>query len=290
MDKADFTQRIASLSPAELLEEVDIWIADNSKAPDLVGWLDDFVKSNPSFDTDTLQALRVALYFLAREKENRAFNSLCALLAMDGFKSDVKADDWIIPNMHRILGSIASPENVDTIETLVLDKTLTEETREQALLAIHFLWLEKVLNDRTVTEIYRRLIEESLKSGKIEERMAMALCLNSAVVGGVSLRTEIASVIDSGFLGENTETVAKAVQTIITQGKRFREIYAKEHKGFFMRPEDEIPTINEPVVEQIPEMPKKGTTIVRQAPKVGRNDPCPCGSGKKYKKCCGSNL
>ncbi len=23
-------------------------------------------------------------------------------------------------------------------------------------------------------------------------------------------------------------------------------------------------------------------------PKVGRNDPCPCGSGKKYKKCCGS--
>ena len=26
----------------------------------------------------------------------------------------------------------------------------------------------------------------------------------------------------------------------------------------------------------------------RDAPKVGRNDPCPCGSGKKYKKCCGS--
>src|SRR5205085_5060441 len=26
---------------------------------------------------------------------------------------------------------------------------------------------------------------------------------------------------------------------------------------------------------------------VRHAGKVGRNDPCPCGSGKKYKKCCG---
>jgi preprotein translocase subunit SecA len=25
-----------------------------------------------------------------------------------------------------------------------------------------------------------------------------------------------------------------------------------------------------------------------QGEKVGRNDPCPCGSGKKYKKCCGS--
>jgi len=28
--------------------------------------------------------------------------------------------------------------------------------------------------------------------------------------------------------------------------------------------------------------------IRREAPKVGRNDPCPCGSGKKYKKCCGA--
>ncbi|MDA2933267.1 preprotein translocase subunit SecA [Acidobacteria bacterium AH-259-D05] len=28
-------------------------------------------------------------------------------------------------------------------------------------------------------------------------------------------------------------------------------------------------------------------TVVRTTPKVGRNDPCPCGSGKKYKKCCG---
>lgn len=30
--------------------------------------------------------------------------------------------------------------------------------------------------------------------------------------------------------------------------------------------------------------------IVREHPKVGRNDPCPCGSGKKYKKCCGKNV
>lgn len=30
------------------------------------------------------------------------------------------------------------------------------------------------------------------------------------------------------------------------------------------------------------------TTVTRTGPKVGRNDPCPCGSGKKYKKCCGA--
>lgn len=30
-------------------------------------------------------------------------------------------------------------------------------------------------------------------------------------------------------------------------------------------------------------------TVVNEGPKVGRNDPCPCGSGKKYKNCCGRN-
>jgi preprotein translocase subunit SecA len=32
----------------------------------------------------------------------------------------------------------------------------------------------------------------------------------------------------------------------------------------------------------------KGKTVTRKSEKVGRNDPCPCGSGKKYKKCCGA--
>jgi SEC-C motif-containing protein len=32
----------------------------------------------------------------------------------------------------------------------------------------------------------------------------------------------------------------------------------------------------------------KAQPVVRAAPKVGRNDPCPCGSGKKHKKCCGA--
>jgi len=31
----------------------------------------------------------------------------------------------------------------------------------------------------------------------------------------------------------------------------------------------------------------KGESVVRSEPKVGRNELCPCGSGKKYKRCCG---
>jgi preprotein translocase subunit SecA len=31
------------------------------------------------------------------------------------------------------------------------------------------------------------------------------------------------------------------------------------------------------------------TPVRRDVPKVGRNEPCPCGSGKKFKNCCGKN-
>ena len=37
------------------------------------------------------------------------------------------------------------------------------------------------------------------------------------------------------------------------------------------------------------ENPDVDRTVRRDTPKVGRNDPCPCGSGKKYKNCCGKN-
>jgi preprotein translocase subunit SecA len=40
-------------------------------------------------------------------------------------------------------------------------------------------------------------------------------------------------------------------------------------------------------MESTDEHPEKATPFVRQTPKVGRNDPCPCGSGKKYKQCHG---
>ena len=46
-----------------------------------------------------------------------------------------------------------------------------------------------------------------------------------------------------------------------------------------------------PAQTRIPERQRtKPETVRREAPKVGRNDPCPCGSGKKYKHCCGRTV
>jgi len=51
------------------------------------------------------------------------------------------------------------------------------------------------------------------------------------------------------------------------------------------------PAEPEPEAEPVPEAPKEvqlpKITIRRELPKAGRNDPCPCGSGKKFKNCHG---
>jgi preprotein translocase subunit SecA len=47
------------------------------------------------------------------------------------------------------------------------------------------------------------------------------------------------------------------------------------------------PAASPPERDAEPPVPKIELPIKRELPKVGRNDPCPCGSGKKYKNCCG---
>jgi len=71
--------------------------------------------------------------------------------------------------------------------------------------------------------------------------------------------------------------------------------------------EDELPLVDDPVKAHklaveieaniqdiykfwLPQRSSGIDPVKREAPKVGRNDPCPCGSGKKYKKCCGADV
>ena len=49
-----------------------------------------------------------------------------------------------------------------------------------------------------------------------------------------------------------------------------------------------FPELTEERRKELYKEEKSSKTVVKP-PKIGRNDPCPCGSGKKYKKCCGAN-
>ena len=72
--------------------------------------------------------------------------------------------------------------------------------------------------------------------------------------------------------------------TVTTRTERTSRILSQESSKAEYRDEG---TANGP--DAAPEEEKHQETVHRKAPKVGRNDPCPCGSGKKYKNCCGRN-
>ena len=74
---------------------------------------------------------------------------------------------------------------------------------------------------------------------------------------------------------------------VTTLGGDDTEAWSTAERGFA---EDFLKQADEPVFALVPERPEpyqaSGYTVRRAVERVGRNDPCPCGSGKKYKKCC----
>ena len=62
-----------------------------------------------------------------------------------------------------------------------------------------------------------------------------------------------------------------------------------ESRAAFVIPKGDAQSMDRPeMYTNSPDGAPKVETFKRDQPKVGRNDPCPCGSGKKYKKCCGA--
>ncbi len=69
--------------------------------------------------------------------------------------------------------------------------------------------------------------------------------------------------------------------------KLYRNMVAAKADWLYELPEWER-LLTEEEREELYRIQKRSTTVVK-GKKIGRNDPCPCGSGKKYKKCCGKN-
>ena len=109
----------------------------------------------------------------------------------------------------------------------------------------------------------------------------MALVINAAVVGGNRLKPEVLKILDDGRFADQTSFVRKIVNGLFSDGNsRYRSMKRNEHKGYFENLDEEITDYCTPPKEENFEMPQKGKPLVREQPKIGRNDPCPCGSGK----------
>jgi preprotein translocase subunit SecA len=69
--------------------------------------------------------------------------------------------------------------------------------------------------------------------------------------------------------------------------ERQRREQAEQQQMNFQHAESSAMAADEPEADEAPEAAAEVETFVRDGKKVGRNDPCPCGSGKKYKQCHG---
>jgi preprotein translocase subunit SecA len=77
------------------------------------------------------------------------------------------------------------------------------------------------------------------------------------------------------------DTVEKLFAIQIAKDQEVREMKAERKQTFVMSRGESVAAQRGGETED-----GKGVTVRREGKKVGRNDPCPCGSGKKYKKCC----
>ena len=86
-------------------------------------------------------------------------------------------------------------------------------------------------------------------------------------------------------ISENVCRMAVAAKFVLKNAVRQPE----QKKLTLSKPELARPSASCQSERPVTDSAMNTTTVVRTAPKIGRNDPCPCGSGKKYKNCCGRN-
>lgn len=118
------------------------------------------------------------------------------------------------------------------------------------------------------TSLYR---EEYLKYLEEDNDCLMdALILNYLAEGGETDNPVVQKIVNS--LGKSEMELIDLIPGIVwNMYDFFQEKYYDENSH-----EDEFDDIEEKI-----------KPIKKATPKIGRNDPCPCGSGKKYKHCCG---
>jgi len=83
---------------------------------------------------------------------------------------------------------------------------------------------------------------------------------------------------------EQVYTVGKLISALNNETRMW------ENRGFTPNELKKLGLLGDDEMAEMPEIQrKKQETFVREGRKIGRNEKCPCGSGKKYKHCCGKN-
>ncbi len=258
--------------------------------------------ADPSLADDGSYVLHLyAMHLLAAWREPRAFAAMVALGRHDEDAVDMMMGDTVTETYGRCLASVCG-DDIAPIKALFEDSQASHWSRNAGLDAMMVRVLEgDGSRDELVAYLMAqgdaqaaRLLNPEPHRGELE--VIDCIVSVAAEVGAVEMLAQINGWFDAGLVDLMFISKAKFQKDIAQPFRTFREIAGNNTKGYVSDVETEMgwwacfndePAKKKQTVETKTMAP--AFIPVRTEAKVGRNDPCPCGSGKKYKKCHGAN-
>jgi hypothetical protein len=217
-----------------------------------------------------------ALYLLAQFREPRAYPLIVDFFSLPGDLSLDLTGDVVTEDLDRILASVCGGDT-SLIIRLAEHPYANAYVRNAALRALVCLVAcgEKTRDE--VLSYYKGLFHGGLVREPHHVWDGLVSCCTDLYPAEV--HDEIQQAFHEGLVDDSFIDLA-SIEHELTRGKEI--VLAKLHRSRYGLIQDTIAEFAKWASFQPATALPKGAT-----PKVGRNDPCPCGSGKKYKKCCG---
>jgi hypothetical protein len=240
--------------------------------------------------------LIVAVFLLAQFRETRAFKPLVRMISLPGETPFDLFGDTITEDLASLLGTLYDGDH-QALERLIESDETNEYVRSAALDSFIVLERSGQMPRETVIDYYRKLFQGRLK--REFSHVWNGLVCSCADLPAPELLEEIRQaykdeLVDWGFGGlkdielelEQTSDRVRLQQenkfALITDAISEMEWWA----CFQTEPRRKTKIPNLPKTNWIPRHNPSSPGAKRESPKISRNDPCPCGSGQKYKKCC----
>lgn len=245
--------------------------------------------------------LTFAAFLLAQAREPRAFKPLLAHLALPDDETDLLWGNMITDGLGRILASVYDGDDAP-LRALIENRGADEFARGSAPIQCYeALFAAGRISGVELEGFYRELLES-----KLEREPAFvwdSVCSSCSDLGFAGLLPLIKSAFDLGFcdpMYDRYEDIAERIKgpserlagprvAIVTDTiAETRNWHCFKPKPVYSGESKRGPRLLKAEQEHYEyKTTRPSDPIVRESSKIGRNDPCPCGSGKKYKKCCG---
>lgn len=229
-----------------------------------------------------------AMFLLAQFREKRAYPLIVDIFSQPGETPFEIANDFVTEDLDRVLASVCNGDTT-LIKGIIENSEINEYVRAAGISALVILVVNGILSREEVIEYFR-----SLFKGKIERKPSiiwMSLVMESSNLAVSELYGDIVVAYEEGLI-EDKHFVPLSIEEDYLFANWEENLEELKRDSHYQLINDTIKEMEwwacwKGTWEKWKKLVGEEEKEEKQA-KVGRNDSCPCGSGKKYKKCCGA--